>query len=100
MTGRRDFIGHCGSRIVAPITTQIVCSKVAAILLCKSASLQQIWHGKSASLKQVNAYELVTTRQTCHKLAASNSLQAIAKAEYENNFGFEPPTYRFLNLSS
>ncbi|GBM65771.1 hypothetical protein AVEN_107253-1 [Araneus ventricosus] len=43
----------------------------------------------SASLKQVNANELVTTRQTCHKLAASNSLQTIAKTEYENKLGFE-----------
>ncbi|GBN16981.1 hypothetical protein AVEN_238201-1 [Araneus ventricosus] len=80
MTGRHDFIGHCGSRIVAPITTQIVCSKVAAILLCKSASLQQIWHGKIASLKQVNAYELVTTRQTCRvKLITSYSKSRVRK---------------------
>ncbi|GBM26811.1 hypothetical protein AVEN_32067-1 [Araneus ventricosus] len=78
----------------------LVCSKVAAILLCKSASLQQIWNDKSESLKQVYANELVNTRQTCHKLEASNSLQTIAKTDYEDNLGFEPPTPRLIKLSS
>ncbi|GBO36070.1 hypothetical protein AVEN_69543-1 [Araneus ventricosus] len=41
------------------------------------------------TLKQVNANELVTTLQTCHKLAASHSLQTIAKTEYEDNLRFE-----------
>ncbi|GBN36746.1 hypothetical protein AVEN_222294-1 [Araneus ventricosus] len=31
---------------------------------------------------------------------ASNSLQTVAKTEHEHNFGFEPETARFLNLSS
>ncbi|GBM54167.1 hypothetical protein AVEN_64516-1 [Araneus ventricosus] len=55
---------------------------------------------RALSLKQVNASEIVTTRQTCHNLAASNSLQTIAKTEYEDNLGFEPPTSRFPNLPS
>ncbi|GBL83580.1 hypothetical protein AVEN_196411-1 [Araneus ventricosus] len=66
----------------------LVCSKVAALFLCKSANLQQGWHGKSAGLKQVYANELVTTGQT------------IAKTEYEDSLGLEPATSRFLNLSS
>ncbi|GBL88583.1 hypothetical protein AVEN_195595-1 [Araneus ventricosus] len=111
----------------------LVCRKVAAILFCKSASLQHVLKGKSASLqhvlkgksaslqhvlkgksaslrhvlkgksaslRQVNENELVTTRQTCQKLAASNSLQTIAKTEYVDSLGFEPPTANFLNLSS
>ncbi|GBO05094.1 hypothetical protein AVEN_249602-1 [Araneus ventricosus] len=52
--------------------------------------------GKNGSLKQVNSNELVTTRQACHKLATSNSLQTIGKTEYEDNFGLEPPTTRFI----
>ncbi|GBM25488.1 hypothetical protein AVEN_62246-1 [Araneus ventricosus] len=42
---------------------------------------------------------LVTTHQNCHKLAASNSLETIANAEYEHNLGLEPATYRVLSLS-
>ncbi|GBO16491.1 hypothetical protein AVEN_73603-1 [Araneus ventricosus] len=60
----------------------LVCSKVAAIMLCISASLQQVSHCKSASLKQVTANELVTSRRTCSRLVTSNTLQTIAKTEY------------------
>ncbi|GBM35682.1 hypothetical protein AVEN_97882-1 [Araneus ventricosus] len=52
------------------------------------------------SLQHANANELDVTRQTCHKLAVSIALQTIAKTEYKHNLGFEPPTSRFLNLSS
>ncbi|GBM65786.1 hypothetical protein AVEN_129037-1 [Araneus ventricosus] len=45
-------------------------------------SLQQFFHSKSASLKQVNANDEVTTHRICSKLVASNSLQTIANAEY------------------
>ncbi|GBM57339.1 hypothetical protein AVEN_34436-1 [Araneus ventricosus] len=45
-------------------------------------SLQQVRHGKSASLKQVIANDEVTSRRTCNMLVASDSLQTIAKAEY------------------
>ncbi|GBM53415.1 hypothetical protein AVEN_73444-1 [Araneus ventricosus] len=76
----------------------LVCSKVAAILLCKSASLRQECKLET-SLKQVNANEIVTTRQTCHKLVMSNSMQTIVKTEYEDNLGFEPPTYHVRSLS-
>ncbi|GBL80004.1 hypothetical protein AVEN_97499-1 [Araneus ventricosus] len=58
-------------------------SKYALTQSCPaSTSLQQIWHGKSASWKQVIANELVTTRRTFSKLVASNTVQTIAKTEY------------------
>ncbi|GBL80007.1 hypothetical protein AVEN_29027-1 [Araneus ventricosus] len=70
-----------------------VCRKFAADLHCKSASLQQICHDKSA-VKQVCSKltqaskspwdELVANlQQTC----TANSLQIIARTEYEHNPG-------------
>ncbi|GBL80323.1 hypothetical protein AVEN_92240-1 [Araneus ventricosus] len=50
-----------------------------AILVCSDLALQIC---KFASLKQLIANELVTTRRTCSKLVASNTLQTIAKTEY------------------
>ncbi|GBM53124.1 hypothetical protein AVEN_191314-1 [Araneus ventricosus] len=48
----------------------LVCSKFAADLHCKSASLHQICHDKSAtSLQQVNASFEVTMGRTCSKFA-------------------------------
>ncbi|GBO31235.1 hypothetical protein AVEN_129773-1 [Araneus ventricosus] len=62
-----------------------------AILVCSNLALQICMHAASltwqeckleTTLKQVIANEEVTTRRTCSKLVASNSLQTIAKTEY------------------
>ncbi|GBM96105.1 hypothetical protein AVEN_200411-1 [Araneus ventricosus] len=59
-----------------------------ALQIC---SFQQVWHGKSASLKRVIANDEVITRQTFSKLVASNSLQTIAKSEYVDEPQIETP---------
>ncbi|GBN80334.1 hypothetical protein AVEN_65110-1 [Araneus ventricosus] len=72
----------------------LVCSKFAADLHCKSASLQQICHDKSASVKQVCSKLTQASKSPWDELAANlqqtctaNSLQIIAKTEYEHNRG-------------
>ncbi|GBO37430.1 hypothetical protein AVEN_30123-1 [Araneus ventricosus] len=71
-----------------------------AILVRSNPALQICNKFDLASLKQVTANELVTTRQICHRLAASNSLQTIAKTEYEDSLRFEFATTLYPNLSS
>ncbi|GBL88208.1 hypothetical protein AVEN_117793-1 [Araneus ventricosus] len=51
--------------------TILVCSKFAADLHCKSASLQQIWHDKSASVKQVCNNLTQASKSPWDELAAS-----------------------------
>ncbi|GBM53103.1 hypothetical protein AVEN_130759-1 [Araneus ventricosus] len=72
----------------------LVSSKVAAILLCKSTTNLTLQECKlETSLQHVNFSFEVTTRQICHKFVTSNSLQTIAKTEYEHNLGLEFATY-------
>ncbi|GBM86701.1 hypothetical protein AVEN_222225-1 [Araneus ventricosus] len=78
----------------------LVCSKVAAILLCKiyklATNLTRQECKPETSLQHVNVSFEVTTRRTCSKLVTSNSLQTIAKTEYEHSLGLELATYRLL----
>ncbi|GBM32124.1 hypothetical protein AVEN_11913-1 [Araneus ventricosus] len=73
-----------------------LCSDQIAKLQQSCSANLQACHGKSGSLKQVNANELVTTRQTCHKLAASNSLQTIEKQSTKTASDWNPQTTHFI----
>ncbi|GBN23565.1 hypothetical protein AVEN_46830-1 [Araneus ventricosus] len=56
----------------------LVCSKLAADLHCKSASLQQVWHDKSASVKQVCSKLTQATKSPWDELSASLHCKLIA----------------------
>ncbi|GBM36376.1 hypothetical protein AVEN_176069-1 [Araneus ventricosus] len=73
----------------------LVCSNLAP-QICKLAT--NLTRQEFRSLKQVIANVLDTTSRTCRMLVATNSLQTVAKTEYEHNLGFDPTTQRFLNM--
>ncbi|GBM39958.1 hypothetical protein AVEN_43351-1 [Araneus ventricosus] len=54
---------------------------------------------KFTRLPQVNANEEVTTRGTCSKLVASNSLKTIAKTEYADERWIRAPDNSLPHLS-
>ncbi|GBN58900.1 hypothetical protein AVEN_180093-1 [Araneus ventricosus] len=66
----------------------LVCSKVA-LQICKLAT---------NLTQQESKLETSYRKRVSHH--ASNSLQTIAKTEYEDNLGFEPATPHILKLSS
>ncbi|GBM73121.1 hypothetical protein AVEN_46420-1 [Araneus ventricosus] len=77
----------------------LVCSKVAAIWLCKSAaSLTRQDCKFTKSLKQVIASFVVTMRQACNKLAVSSSLQTF-REKIASRQGYIPPPF-FKALSA
>ncbi|GBN96709.1 hypothetical protein AVEN_259682-1 [Araneus ventricosus] len=79
----------------------LVSNKIAAVLLCKFAtSLTRQDRKFTTRLVQVNANDEVTTRRACSRLAASNSLQTIAKTEYPDEPRIRTPENSFPNLSS
>ncbi|GBN91486.1 hypothetical protein AVEN_272713-1 [Araneus ventricosus] len=74
---------------------QQVCSNLALQAYNLATSLARQDRKFTTRLQQVNANELVTTRQACHKFVTSNSLQTIAKIEYADK-----PRIRTLALAT
>ncbi|GBO40318.1 hypothetical protein AVEN_273272-1 [Araneus ventricosus] len=95
VAGARQFLLElCVPGTIQEETHPIPRQQFAANLHCKSASLQQIFHDKSASVKQVCNKLTQASKSPWDELAANlqqtctaNSLQIIAKAEYEHNPG-------------
>ncbi|GBO09760.1 hypothetical protein AVEN_195728-1 [Araneus ventricosus] len=77
---------------VESVTSQI------AILVCSNLALQACnKFDMTASLKQVCTKLTQAPKSPCVKFAMSNSLQTIAKTEYEHNLELELATSRFLS---
>ncbi|GBM48265.1 hypothetical protein AVEN_152105-1 [Araneus ventricosus] len=77
----------------------LVCSKFAADLHCKSASLQQIGHDKSAGVKQVCRKLTQDSKSPWDELAASLHCEHIAnysKNRARTQPGIELATYRLV----
>ncbi|GBN12952.1 hypothetical protein AVEN_71571-1 [Araneus ventricosus] len=77
----------------------LVCSKFAADLLCKSVSLQQICHDKSASVKQVRSKLTQASKSSWDEIAANLHCKLIAnysKNRVRTQPGIELATYRLV----
>ncbi|GBO01934.1 hypothetical protein AVEN_58382-1 [Araneus ventricosus] len=66
-----------------------------AILVCNNLALQTCSKFDTERVQALNT--LITTRQTCHKLAVSKSFQIIVETEYEDSLRLEPPTTHFID---